>query len=772
MDIVSLCPLRATSMVWQPARGRWTLTVVCKATYRLLPEVSPLHEEQEYPIEEDSHWDDDPHRSLSAPTDLVPFKAKAEVLLVGQAFAPRKQPVRSLVARMIVGNVDKSIEVFGKRAFSLDGQFWEGPGFTSMPLVYERAAGGPGTWNPSGMRLDGPADAQGRVAIPHLQPLGMVIKSGGEPMPAIGFGPIAPTWPERSQRIERHRGVFSPAAWREQPMPVDLDPAYFNAAPPDQQLDALRPDERIVLENLHPEHPRLIAKLPGVRPRVFAEESGSSPREVEMRCDTLWIDTDRGICTLTWRGHVPLDAPVQAGRVLIALEERGQQLSWADVARLGEGGRGYAGEQQDEAFSAAEAPRDIAMSTGMFSPELAAKPVLPFQEQAGGSEQAPRSRDAEGGLPLIPVSGPSGAPPAPPPLVRAAVTGGPSAPAVAASPWAARGAQGPGTTIGQAVLASPDVLPSAPGIVGAPAGKEAVPGGAVAASGAAGAVSRVIARAAPAAPRAEAQPAARTAPREVLELIWYDPAALPRIRRHLGWKKIIAELKPRPSDDDFDGGLPPEQMKAAKDKRDVFGVLARGEVQDMAGIRRAMEMAIAEDGSFVPPYVLTAGTLEFPFDEVETLKAMLVVVAPFVPGDKKLKETVELANEVLRTPGLDRARGVTERPIARLKEAFEQASRDLPAGYLEVQIEPMLLDGRCYQRRAVRGGTAIRATIAPASAIQAIPTWLPVSMEKELPLSRMFRVRAIVEARWPVDEFGTTSLEAYVLALGRQTVQQ
>jgi hypothetical protein len=767
MDIISLCPLRAMSMVWRPAQERWTLTVVCKATYLLVPEVSPLHEEQEYPNEEDSHWDDDPHRSLSAPTDMVPFKAKAEVLLVGQAFAPRKQPVRSLVARIIVGEVDKTIEVFGKRAFNHDGQIWEGPGFTSMPLVYERAAGGPSTWNPVGMRLDGPADAYGRVAIPHVQPLGMLIQARGEPIPPIGFGPIAPTWPERSKRLERHRGLFSPATWCEQPVPADLDPAYFNAAPRDQQLDALRPDERIVLENLHPEYPHLVTNLPGVRPRVFAEKSGSSPQQVGMRCDTLWIDTDRGLCTLTWRGHVPLEAPVQAGRVLIALEEHGQQLSWAEVARLG-GERGsYAGEQPTEAFSAEEARHSVPVGTAVLSPELAAKPVLPFPEQVRGAEQAPPLRAAEGGLPFIQVSGPPEVQPAPPPMVPATATSGLIAPALATSPWATLGTQGSGPTIGQAVLASPDVLPSALGVVRAPAGKEAVLGGALAGLDTAAANSKAISKKAAAVPRAAAQPAPRTAPREILELIWYDPAALPRIRRHLGWKKLIAELKPRPSDDDFDGGLPPEQMRAAKDKRDVFGVLARGEVQDMAGIRRAMEMAIAEDGSFVPPYVLTAGALELPFDEVETLKAMLVAAAPFVPGDKKLKEAIDLVGEVLQTPGFERARSVAEGLIARVKGAFDATGRGLPVGYLEGQIAPMLLEGRCYQNRPLLGRIWIRGMFTPAGEHAAMPAYLPEDLDGNLPGFQRFQAKFLVESRPRIDPREAAELALMVVGMGR-----
>src|SRR3954471_20301712 len=96
MDVVSLCPLRVGSLVWQPRRGAWVLTAVCKATFTLAPGESELAEEQEYPNEDDNHWNDDPARSVYSPADLVPFKPRADVLLVGHAFAARHEPVKSL----------------------------------------------------------------------------------------------------------------------------------------------------------------------------------------------------------------------------------------------------------------------------------------------------------------------------------------------------------------------------------------------------------------------------------------------------------------------------------------------------------------------------------------------------------------------------------------------------------------------------------------------------------------------------------------------------
>src|SRR5262245_53219497 len=137
MEVVSLCSLRVASLLWQPQRGGFAFTVVAKATFRLLPGEARLADEQEYPNDDDNHWNDDPARSLYSPNDLVPFKPRPDILLVGHAFAPRKEPVRALTARLTIGDVDKAIEVTGDRALSPDGKLREPARFVKMPLRYE-----------------------------------------------------------------------------------------------------------------------------------------------------------------------------------------------------------------------------------------------------------------------------------------------------------------------------------------------------------------------------------------------------------------------------------------------------------------------------------------------------------------------------------------------------------------------------------------------------------------------------------------------------------
>jgi hypothetical protein len=314
-------------------------TVIVKATYHLAPVTCMLAEEQEDPNEYEHHWNYDPERSLHSPSDLVPYKPRPEVTLVGQAFAPGGEPVSRLVARMIVGSVDKSIVVHTERSFSQDGMLRHGARFARMPIRYERAAGGPETKNPVGVARA--PDVLGAVTLPNLEPPGINVTRPDDFIEPVGFGPIAADWPARRMRLGRHAGAWAPSALRGGVLPDGFDPLFFLSAPPDQHLDELRANERIVLENLHPDHPRLVTSLPGYEPRAFVEWPRGPVTDLAMVCDTLWIDTDRAICTLTWRGQLSADRPSRDGghpqtpnRVVVAMEMIGRPLARSAVEEL------------------------------------------------------------------------------------------------------------------------------------------------------------------------------------------------------------------------------------------------------------------------------------------------------------------------------------------------------------------------------------------------------------------------------------------------------
>ncbi|WP_438031813.1 DUF2169 family type VI secretion system accessory protein [Sorangium sp. So ce204] len=318
MDVIAYDPFRASSVLWRPRSDAWTLTVVCRATFALVPGVSRIlgasgGDAGEAPVDELGR--------IVVASALAPAKRWPEVLLVGHARAPEGAPVTSLVARLAVGEVDKALWVFGDRFLTPDGTVTGPTRFVEMPLRWERAAGGPGTANPVGVRTGSSAvaDPWGRVALPNLVPVGLPLAHDRD-VPPVGFGPIAPTWPGRAALLHRHAATWDPARWSERPLPDDFDIAYFNAAPPDQRLRELAGDERIALENLHPRFARLVTSLQVAAPRATATLDSGWSQDVRMRCDTLILDADRGTAMLMWRGHVALDHPQQAGVVRIAPE--------------------------------------------------------------------------------------------------------------------------------------------------------------------------------------------------------------------------------------------------------------------------------------------------------------------------------------------------------------------------------------------------------------------------------------------------------------------
>ncbi len=389
MDLISACGLPVSSVIWQSASGVWAMTAVCKATFRLAPGVLAPSPEQEPLYEEDDHWDDDESRSLRSASDLVAFKPRADVLLVGNAFAPHGARVRSLLVRVCVGVVDKVVEVWCDRWIEADGGVREGAPFHKMSLRYERAARGDAS-NPVGVALDGAADRHGRVAVPNLQPPGTLFSFRGDVLAPIGVGPIAPQWPERRAWLHHHAARWSHRDWHARPLPEGMDPAYFNSAPPDQQTDFLRPDERIVLENLHREHARLVASLPGLQPQAVVERASGHRALMELHADTMCIDTDRELCTVVWRGRIGLTHPREAGSIRFLCEGMPQ-----GTARMGPmaAASGGVGEMQAPAVSAA------ADATMTLAPGLSpvGGPALPF-------ETSPWIKPS--------IAEPSGAPPA------------------------------------------------------------------------------------------------------------------------------------------------------------------------------------------------------------------------------------------------------------------------------------------------------------------------------------------------------------------------
>lgn len=289
----SSAPLAIETLAWRPRAGEVATTLIVKGTFRLEPYLSPLSE------------DADPAEAR----DRVPFKRATELVVLGHAHAPGKRPTRSVVARVVFGGVDKAIELWGRRGFDLRGDASViGPEQERFSLDYANAAGGPGTDNPVGVLGD---------AIPSMQPRAFVPRLG-IPLPTVGLGPIDPGWPGRARRLRAEDHAWL-ASLMDREAPAGFDPSFFAMAPHDQRMDEpIDAETKLELDCLHPEHDRLVTYLAKVDPVLLCEEGDVAVPELV--ADTLVIDADRGVCTVTWRGVLVLSASELERRVRLRVE--------------------------------------------------------------------------------------------------------------------------------------------------------------------------------------------------------------------------------------------------------------------------------------------------------------------------------------------------------------------------------------------------------------------------------------------------------------------
>ena len=795
MKVIANGPLRGAALTWQQKPGRFMTTVTCKITYHLAPDECTIAPGPTDLHVEDQYLDDNPSRSLVAPRDLVPCKRSVEVVLVGSAYAPRKEAVSYLVARLQVGKVNKSLAIHADRHMTPAGFVRETIPFVRMPLRYERAA-----WsadNPVGMRFERPRDGK-PIAIPNILPVGLRITGFDEPIPSVGFGPIAPSWPSRSSLMAKTSPLWTAERWTSVAIPERFETRFFDVAPADQQLTVIAADETITLENLHPQHPRLVTRLPGIMPRGIVETPGKSPSPLEFVADVLWLDVDQSICTVTYRAYLVSESATPTSRVRIDVPQSSYRLPAAN-APIAPPPRA---SQPGPPVPIATSPKPTIERVNFEFDEDEVEHTERIDLGGNSTPKKPDAATTQDGSPETQKMAPAPVPlkttlvlngpvplnpavpfvPAPVRVVEAApaaktppapVIAGqtpapnPSSPANIESPIAI--AKTPPRIVVKARSSTPIVEAEQPRVASLdhlehlqrPA--HAAPGSAAALSDAAaqGQTPRPIISPAPT-PAPKDVP---TAPAIVLELLWFDPTAMESIRAEPGWKKILDERHAR----EGQTNAPRSAKKTdTPEHRDLRVLLVGTPLLGSTEVKAAMTNAIDDLGGFVPPLVLLAGDLVFPFDEFETLKATLAAVLPFMKTDKKLEDLVNSISELLRTPWLTGAGGASEGLTAQIRSTFAEKNRGLPTGYLEAQTERVLLEKRHHQKRIVFKQPHLRSLLNVPGSSEPIPTYLPAQLSQELPAFQRFRARIIAESHVQVDQHETSSVALRAVALSRE----
>lgn len=320
-------PFAVELLFFNDEEGRSLLVPVVLATYTIVPGHGlVLAAEQPGPSLPGERWSKAAQVSSYRIEPTYAFmKPATDVVLVGHAQAGG-QRVTELEVVFRVGPVGKALHVSGDRVWVKSAGAIAATRplpFDRMPLSYERAVGG---WDRSladparhafeprnpvgtGFRAAGGLFEEG-LKLPNVEdPGGRMVHFGQISTPA-GVGFLSPDWQPRAALA----GTYD-EAWSKDRMPRlprDFDRRFFNAASPGLIAPGyLRGDEPVLIEGASTRG-RLSFRLPGTRaPQCRVQLArGAADAAVELRLDTVIVDTDSDRVQLMYRGHLGLrDGP-------------------------------------------------------------------------------------------------------------------------------------------------------------------------------------------------------------------------------------------------------------------------------------------------------------------------------------------------------------------------------------------------------------------------------------------------------------------------------
>ena len=258
-NAINLTPYAVGELAGKDAEGFPLYVAVVKATWQWQQDGS-LRQVAAAPIQESDEFAGEPATSgLLTATDLVLPKPRVDVLFKGTLTFPA--PMTEVDVAVRVGTrLQKAAHVFGAR-------YWL-PGVVhdmapskpypteALPFAWELSFGGMDLQdtrateprNPAGTGVTKrPAELQGKQAPSFEDPANLIKSTNDRPAPR-GFGPVAAHWQPRCQLAGTYDEVWQGS--RAPLLPKDFNPAYWNVAPADQQLDDYQPGEAVRLLNM------------------------------------------------------------------------------------------------------------------------------------------------------------------------------------------------------------------------------------------------------------------------------------------------------------------------------------------------------------------------------------------------------------------------------------------------------------------------------------------------------------------------------------------
>ena len=306
-------PFHTALAVFPNEKGIDTVYVILKATFDIgcRPKIAP----QQRPVTfTDTYWDEPGRSSLKYASEAHPAKPATDLILVGEACAPDRQPVPRIDVTMRVADRSKTLRVFGDRTWErgLAGLRMTSPlPFEKIPLTYERAFGGIHESHQRQRVFFEPRNPIGRgfvgkrktgeirgLPLPNIEDPHHLIQQPDDQPPPAGYGFIAPAWEPRVS----FAGTYD-ESWRKTRapfLPVDFDPRFFSMAHPDPICKGhLRGGEPVEIVNASGTGP-LRFELPVCEVAVCAQIL-QDLEEPPLHLETVVFEPGEGLFTMTWR---------------------------------------------------------------------------------------------------------------------------------------------------------------------------------------------------------------------------------------------------------------------------------------------------------------------------------------------------------------------------------------------------------------------------------------------------------------------------------------
>ena len=305
--------------------GRDVVVTIVKATFVVgeRGELRPADDPSPVRISDVARDPDDPRSSLLYPSDVGLEKPGTDVVVVGDAVAPR--PVKVMDVAVQVKTRLAPLRVHGPRVY-YDGVLGVAVGpaapFERVPITYENAYGGASEdlsivelANPAGVGVARRASDLIGQRAPQIEHPERPHASASDQHPPMGYGAIPPHWSPRRVYV----GTCG-SAWQKTRMPLlpaDHDPRFFCVAHPSLRFDEkLAPGDpiRVLGMSLVP----ITLELPRLAARVHARFDGGREERL-VPIDTVILSPSERRLEIAGRVSFPAG---RARRVLRGIEVR------------------------------------------------------------------------------------------------------------------------------------------------------------------------------------------------------------------------------------------------------------------------------------------------------------------------------------------------------------------------------------------------------------------------------------------------------------------